>query len=198
MPFRSSRGRGRKSKFVTKRGLPFQMMKYVETKNTVVELIDSLADNPSVLSVNNISLVNIREGAGQFERIGSMIQVTGIHVKIIFKGVNNNDLRFLRVGLWTPRIPDATNQPFTNMVDQPDTDTHIMWFDKVAIAPLAEASTPGGVMTIKKKFKPYLKTIYQTNLGDSVTKGMLRLILLPKADLSVTFSYSVKTYFKDL
>jgi len=198
MPFKRSRGRGRKSKFVTKRGLPFQMMKYVETKNTVIELLNSLADNPPVLGVNNVSLVNIREGAGQFERIGSMIQVTGIHVKIIFEGVNSNALRFLRVGLWSPRDAQTTIGPWDNMVDQADTDVHIMWFDKVAIAPLAEASTPGGVITIKKKFKPYLKTIYSTNLGDSVTKGMLRLILLPKADLSCTFSYSAKTYYKDL
>ncbi len=174
------------------------MMKYVETKNTRLETLNTDGTNPASLGINNVSLVSIREGTGQFERIGSMVQITGIHVKIIFNGVNNNDLRFLRVGLWSPRIADANSQPFDNMVDQADTDTHIMWFDKVAIAPLAEASTPGGVMTIKKKFKPYLKTIYQTNLGDSVTKGMLRLILLPKVTSSVTFSFSAKTYFKDL
>ncbi len=174
------------------------MMKYVETKHRVVEGLDRLADNPSILALNNISLVEIREGVADNERIGSMIQVTGIHVKIIFQGVNSNDLRYLRVGLWSPRIPDATSQPYDNMVDQPDTDTDIMWFDKVMVAPLAAASTPGGVITIKKKFKPYLKTLYQTNLGDSVTRGMLRLILLPKADASVTFSFSAKTYFKDL
>ncbi len=198
MPARRRHNGGRKSKFVTKRGLPFQMMKYVETKNRLLSALNRNADNPSISGLNNLSLVDIREGSADNERIGSLIQVTGIHVKIIFQGVNSNDLRYLRVGLWSPRIPDATTQPFDNMVDQPDTDTDIMWFDKVMVAPLAAASTPGGVITIKKKFKPYLKTIYQTDLGDSVTKGMLRLILLPKADASVDFSFSAKTYFKDL
>ncbi len=197
MPFKKRR-KGRKSKFVTKRGLPFQLMKYAETKYLTFSDTDVVLANPASLFVNNINITNIREGTGLNERVGQMIQVTGFHIKIIFKAVNANDLRFLRVGVWLPRIPDDTTAPFTNMVIQNQFEEETMWFDKVVPCPTAGAGTPGGVMTIKKKFKPYLKVMFADDLGESQTKGTLRLIMLPKANASVEASWSVRTYFKDL
>ncbi len=118
MPFKNRRKRGRKSKFVTKRGLPFQLMKYAETKYITFGNTDLTLPNPASLFINNIQLANIREGSGLNERIGQQIQLTGIHIKIIYQAVNANDVRFLRVGVWTPRIVDDTADPFTDMVIQ--------------------------------------------------------------------------------
>ncbi len=196
MPSKSRRNR-RKSKYVTKRGLPFQLMKYAETKYIVFADSDVSLPNPSS-TLSNINLVNIREGTGLNERVGQQIQITGVHIKIIFKGANSNDLRFFRAMLWTPRISDDSSPPVLDMVNTAQFEEHTVWADKLAIAPLAEASTPGGVYTFKKKFKPYLKTMYTTALGEDVSKGMLRLLMLPKADLSVVVSWNAKVYFKDI
>jgi len=173
-------------------------MKYAETKYIVFAGSDVVLLNPPSVGVNNINCCDIREGSGLNERIGQQIQLTGIHIKIIFKGQNSNDLRWLRAMLYSPRIEDDTGSPVLDMVNTAQFEENIVWADKLAIAPLAEASTPGGVFTIKKKFKPYLKVMYENALGDSVTKGMLRLFMLPKDDLSVEVSWNVKVYFKDL
>lgn len=196
MPHRRRRMK-RKTKFVTKRGLPFQLMKYVETKYDVEAQNNLLLENPSV-SANRSHLTNIRQGIGEVERIGNMVQITGVHVNIIFEAVNPNSMRFLRVVLYTPRSAVVDGDPVINMVDHPDTRDFIIWFDRTVSCPLPAAATPGGTMTVKKKFKPYMKTQYTGSLGSDISDKPLYLLLLPSANLAVEASYNVRTFFKDL
>ncbi len=196
MPHR--RRRKRKSKFVTKRGLPFQLMKYAESKFLTFSLADFLLTSPATSGLNLRSLVNIREGPGINERIGRQIQLTGIYVKIIYNAVNDNNTRWMRVTLSQPRLPDVIEQPTVGMVDSPSFNETIMWFDKTVLCPTIGAATPGGVMVLKKKFKPYIKVRYENNLGADIFQSQLFLTLLPKDTLSVIVSMEAKVYFKDL
>jgi len=77
MPHRRRR-RGRKSKFVTKRGLPFQLMKYAETKFNDLGVVDVAVPSTAVIGGLFQSLTLTETGVGQKQRIGNMIQVTGI------------------------------------------------------------------------------------------------------------------------
>ena len=127
-----------------------------------------------------------------------MIQTTGIHAKITFEAVNANSMRFLRVVLYTPRSGLVDAAPVGNMNDHADPDLYIIWFDKTVTCPVAAAATPGGVMTVKKKFKPYLKTLYDADQGVDVSDHPVWMLLLPSADQAVQASWESRLYFKDL
>ena len=70
------RRKGRKTKFVTKRGFPFQLMKYAEQKFSTIAVFNAVLTRPSD-STNRKHLTNIRQGTNQGERVGNMIQTTG-------------------------------------------------------------------------------------------------------------------------
>jgi len=195
---RKRRRRGRKSKFVTKRAFPFMMMKLAETKYLTFAISNvNLPINPSE-GITTRSLINIIEGNGLNQRIGQMIQLTGIYVRAVYKAIDSDDTYTFRIGMHTPRIPGDVQLPFNNQVVQPQFEEQTMWFDKTMTVPNKVAPTPGGVLVIRKKFKPYMIVRYETNLGDSVTKGDLRLTLLPSSDAKVNVSYSARVYFKDV
>ncbi len=101
MPFKRRR-RGRKSKFVTKRGLPFQLMKFAETKYFTDSIFGLSLPTPADSSSNR--LINlIRIGTFENERIGQKIQVSGYYIRMTFEAVNTNSMRFMRV-VCTPLV----------------------------------------------------------------------------------------------
>ena len=114
MPHKRRR-KGRKSKFVTKRGFPFQLMKYAESKQIEFTLTDNLLPNPSMIGLGFRSMVNIREGTDLLERVGREIQITGIYIKMIYQAENDNSVRWLRATLFSPRDMSNTDEPAFDM-----------------------------------------------------------------------------------
>ncbi len=194
---RRRRNRGRKTKFVTKRGLPFQLMKYQEQK-----FISLLIDDRDLLvpatTGELIQLNEIRTGTQQFERVGNMVQVTGVYGKITFSATSSTKMRFLRVILYSPRIVDDLGSPVIRAVDLADPDRHVIWFDKLVSCPFPAAATPGGVMTVKKKFSPYIKCLYDDIVGSSITKNSIRIAFVASENVAVNISCNIRLYFKDL
>jgi len=196
MPFKRNRNGGRKSKYVTKRGLPFQMMKYAETK------YHTLDQGPLTLPVppsgtNVIRLDDIRRGAAENERVGNEVQVTGVYIRLIYEAALTGTSQYMRAILYSPRLISAVNPPALTVTEIPDPDNVVIWFDKTVLCTF----TPGGgsgVMTIRKKFKPYMKSIWDTDLGGSIQKGPLILCLLGHIASGTSVSFSSRVYFKDL
>ena len=73
-----------------------------------------------------------------------------------------------------------------------------VWFDKTFPCPTSATGAPGGVLIIKKRFKPYLKVIYKNDLGTEIEQGLVTLQVIPKATLSVRLSYSATIFYKDV
>jgi len=196
MPHRRRRN-GRKSKFVTKRGLPFQMMKYVETKFQTLNATDvSCATFPGIGP--QFAAVNlIEQGVQQDERIGNMVQLSGIYIRLIHEATNPALNQWLRVTLTSPRDVNGGSRPISDMTTPVDPDLHKVWYDKTHNS----AFQPGGgngVVTIRKKFKPYLKVLYNDDTVTSITQGNVQLTFISKNDLQITASYTARVYFKDM
>ncbi len=198
MPRRNRRRNGRKSKFVTKRGFPFQLMKYAEGKRNTVGFDKFAIPDPAVFATNVVSLVDdIATGPDNGDRVGNVIQVSGVYVSYVLEAILTGTAQFCRVIMWTPRIADSTELPAPNMVNIPDPDRFIIWHDKVHFAPF----TPGGgigIGKIRKKFSPFMKVMYNNAFIDSVTKNNLHILVLSKIDLGVEISMSARLYYKDV
>jgi len=171
-------------------------MKFAETKYiTTADAGLALPFPASGSSV--IPLVDIRQGTDIDERVGNEVQVSGVYIRIIYEAALTGTTQWMRALLYSPRVPGSVLPVVSNMVDQPDPDEFIIWFDRTALCTF----TPGGgsgVMTIRKKFKPYMKTIFDTSLGPTQQKGQLILGLFGQNDLGTVLSYSARVYFKDV
>ncbi len=196
MPHKRRR-RGRKSKFVTKRGLPFQLMKYAETKFTDVGALDITLTNPAVIGPQFLAINALLQGVQQGQRIGNMVQITGVYIRFIFETILTGENQWVRIMLSTPRDPTSTAFPFTGMVSLADPDTDTVWYDRVHNC----AFQPGGgngVVVLRKKWKPYMKTIYNDSVPTSIEKNNLQLSILPQNNVGVIMTYTARVYFKDL
>lgn len=192
------RRNGRKSKFVTKRGFPFQLMKYAEGKRNTVGFAGFAIPDPPLFSTNVVNLVdNIASGPDNGDRVGNTIQVSGVYVSYTCEAILTSSAQFCRVIMWTPRIADSTELPATNMVNIPDPDRFIIWHDKVHYAPFT-AGGGTGVGKIRKKFSPFMKVMYNNDLADSVTKNNLHILVLSKNNLGIEISMSARLYYKDV
>ncbi len=200
MPFKRNRNGSKKTKYVTKRGLPFQLMKYAETKYSTATSgapgVDLLLPSPATIT-NLITLTDIRQGDNFNERDGMMIQITGVYIRIIYEAALTGAAQYLRAILYSPRISSSFLAPASDMVNIIDPEQFIVWSDKTVLCP----QNPGnghGVLTIRKKFKPYMKALYDTDIGGSQTKGTLRLLLLGKINNGTSVQFNARVYFKDL
>ncbi len=198
MPAKRRRNGGRKSKFVTKRGLPFQLMKYAETKyHTIGSSNITLTVPPSGDSVNPLYV--IRRGSAEIERTGNEISISGVYIRIIAESALVGSAQYLRAVLYTPRTPQSMLPvvPDSGMTTFIDPDLFVVWFDKTMLVTF----TPGGgagVMVIRKKFKPYMKAIYDQDLGTLIQRGPLLLGLFGKNNLGTNVTFTGRLYFKDL
>lgn len=199
MPFK--RRMRRKSKFVTKRSLPFQLMKFAETK------IDSFTNTNKILVANpptfvdNVELMySIARGTGADDRIGNIVQASGYYIRCTFAANgtgNQNVMQYFRIIVYQHKIPASTDIPAVGMTDTPDPRRFIIWHDKT----MPCSFVPGGgngVVTLKKKFKPYLKMEWDSSVLTDITKGDLSVMFLAKNDAAVTVDYTVRLYFKDV
>jgi len=198
MPSRSRRNRvRRKSKYVTKRGLPFQLMKHAEIKH-----LTAFASDSTITSSNPIQteLTAVGDGVLDTERIGQEIQVTGVFASFTF-GVGTNDppskAYYCRVVLWGAYSDDVAPLSLAP-TELPDRKLYYTWFDKVVAAPWANTLS-NSHFTMRKRFKPYMKTKYDGTGTGSATKNKLYLsIFTDNLFEEVQVSFTARMYFRDL
>ncbi len=195
MPRRSHR---RRSKFVTKRAFPFMLMKQAETKSisTSAKDVSFVSSLPIDLSLNNIS-----QGTQVSERVGMDVQTSSVFFKASFSNSLDdsnptNKAYYARVILYTPRnsidIIDVEPMEF------PDRQKFIIWSDKTVGIPWTN-NLSHSIITIKKKFKPYMNTLYDGSGGSTAIKGKLMIAIVTDSDTAlVEVSYMARVYFKDV
>ncbi len=190
--------RNKRSKFVTKRGLPFLLMKTAETKHhTQVAADVSLVSSLPI----ELDMTDVDQGDSVSQKIGQELQISSVFFKCGFSNSLDdtsptNKAYYGRVILYTPRDPldliDA--QPF----DFPDRQKFIIWADKTVPIPWVN-SVSNSMVTIKKRFKPYMKAIYDSGGGTSCIKGKLLIQISTNSPTAlVECSYGGRMYFKDL
>jgi len=192
-----TRRRTRKSKFVTKRGLPFLLTKYSEAKQLNFTYTDLAVPEPAIALSNVIDLTEISQGDSRSERIGNMIQVTGLYVSYTIESSDISNPQFFRLIVYSPRKVDTTLLPADNMVKVPDSDKFKIWYDKTS-PPAFQAGGGSGVFKVRKRWKPYMKVIYDSSSQTSVTQGQIKLMVLSDVDLGVTVNLHARIYFRDL
>lgn len=195
MPHRR-RMRRRKSKFVTKRGLPFQLMKYAEVKKHDEIFIQ---EDLTVIATtgNHRQLLDINQGLDIQNRIGNMVQCTGFYIRVMFESVLTGSMQWIRIAVTTPRDTNNTSSPIFNSHTPIDTDVWKVWYDKTHPCPFVPGGG-GGVVTIRKKFRPYLKVIYSSGLGGSIEKGRIQMTAIPFNNLGTRMNATARVYFRDL
>jgi len=195
MPHRRRR-RGRKTKFVTKRGLPFQMMKYVETKFKTISVFNQVLSDTASLN-QFFSLSSIDGGSDQEQRVGNMAQCSGFFIRLVYEAQLTGQMQYIRVIVYTPRFTGQAVPAIDDMITPADPDLHKVWVDKVAPCPFVPGGG-GGVMTLKKKFKPYMKMIWGTDDGEDIEQGQILVNIIGKNNLGTTASWMTRLYFKDM
>lgn len=190
--------RGRKSKFVTKRSLPFQMMKYAETKLKQQNLVDFTPFSDPTVTADRFELTNIDVGDRDDERIGNEIQLRSVYAKFTCRNVvaTSTWVRFI---LYSNKVPNADNVPVESMADFIEKNNFTIWVDKWVYCTDNVAGGGGnGIVTIKFKFKPYMKTQWTGILGTTVKKGDLSLSIIPSNTEGAQINGYINVYYKDL
>ncbi len=194
MPRRSRRN-GRKSKFVTKRSLPFQLMKYAETKQFTTTF------DPLTLTTSGTSfdLSELEQGPSVFERIGNECQLRSVYCRFtITKNAAEtmSNASFARFILYTPRLANDSTVPVAKLTSLVDKDDNIVWQDKwVRVA--SDLNGGSGLVTIKHKWKPYMKLIWNAAGESGHRKGSLRLCIIG-SNLNCDARGFATMFFKDL
>ncbi len=184
--------RKRKSKFITKRALPFLLMKNAEPKFHELDFTDLVAPG----TPTNLDLTFIAQGDSQNERIGQSIQATGVYFRAVLGVTANVDGPiYVRYILYTKRN-NATADLNVTGPSIPDFDQYIIWADKLMPCPWTN-NISNSVTTIRKKFKPFMKVMYNGSGAGSVEKGNLHLMMTVNTD-EVNINYAVRLYYRDL
>ncbi len=189
--------RRRRSKFVTRRAFPFLLMKQLETKSesTTAKDVSFLSTLPIDVGVNEIS-----QGTMVSERVGMEVQTSSVFFKCSFSNSLDdsnptNKAYYARVVLYTPR--DSADLIDIQPMEFPDRQKFIIWADKTVGIPWTN-NLSHSIITIKKKFKPYMKTIYDGSSSGSAIKGKLMIAIVTDSDSNlVECSYMARTYYKD-
>lgn len=193
----------RKSKFVTRRALPFLLAKNAEAK-----YIDSAEGGTDILLTDNAphddQMTLIQSGSRVDRRAGNEIQVTGFYMTftcsphILGVPEATSKVRYIRIVLYTKRSvaePDLEVGP----VDIIEKEPYIVWIDKMVQVPFNSSASKGHVV-LRKKWKPYMKATYtDTSIGDIAHNGVYLTISTdtPNPEL-VEFSYNARLFFRDL
>ncbi len=192
--------RKRKSKFVTRRALPFLLMKTAEAKfrDVIAATVPLDIFDTSPVDIN---LTEIAQGITRDTRIGQSIQITGVFFKCTFgTGVASQvtDARYARAILYSTRDTDLAPLS-TAPIGFPDFDKRVIWSDKVVPLPWNN-SMPNSMITIRKKFKPYMKCIYDGSAATSVEKNDLKIMISTDALTGgrTSVRFQARIYFRDL
>ncbi len=185
--------RKRKTKFVTKRALPFLLMKNAEPKFHEIDSTVTL----TAASSFTLDLTFIIQGDGQDERIGQSIQATGVYFRAIMgiAGVATTQPSYTRVILYSKR-QNATTDLLVTGPSLPDFDKYIIWSDKLVPNPWTN-SISNSMVTIRKKFKPFMKVLYSGSGSGSVEKNNLRMLMSVNTG-SIDVNFAVRLYYRDI
>ncbi len=191
--------KGRKSKFVSKRGFPFQLMKFAEAKQADIQQTIILG---SVGAITRLNPFAIGRGTGATSRIGNIIQVSGYYSRWTYQSDTVALVQFWRVTVYqNKKEAQGTDVPATDMVNVPDPRKFIIWDDRTLMVPNAvNGNGKNGVMIMKKRFKPYLKVEYDSATNTDISRGNIWVQMLsndPGAD-HVTLNVDWRTYFRDV
>jgi len=195
MPFRRRRMKRKTGKFVTKRGLPFQLMKYADTKRKDFTGAKTLPLIPT-LAANAQSIHELVAGTNFNERIGTTIQVSGFVLSYDMQalGVANNRGRII---IYTPRDDSNLVLPVTSITEFPNPDNYIIWMDR-KVYPGGQEGNGTGLGMMKFKWKPYRKFIYEGSGSLSIQTGSTYILFLTAVDEGILVNYDVRLWFKDL
>lgn len=197
---RRSNKRRRTSKFVTRRQFPVMLMnlaepKYIDIESVYTPIFDIVPEQ--------LDFTTFSEGTGVSQRVGREIQVTGFYGQILAKASTTgefvtNEPSFVRVVLYYPK--DVTEPAMTDMPAQLiDKEKFVILADKTVAVSWIN-SIEGAQIIIKKKFKPYMKVIYDTSSGATVLTHRLQLMI--STDItnpqSIQVSYGCRMYFRDV
>lgn len=198
MPSHYSRRRMRKSsKYVTKRSLPFALMKFAEKKFEDTTVVGEVFAAVPSFAQNCIILTDIAQGTGQKARIGNEIQMSGVFLKYICKSTAtaSNWVRFI---LYTPRVIGDETLPAGRPDDPIDPDEFVVW-DDTTVSLSNVAGGGDGTYLFKKRFKPYMKVIWTGGDGGTdVTKGELILCILAEGQSVCQISGYNRMYYRDV
>lgn len=190
------RKRRRSSKFVTKRSLPFQLMKFAETKRSTDQVTTLSLVQPATFANSTLILHDITQGIDQSKRIGEEVQASGYYCRFYFASVSQT-IQWCRVVVYSPRLVDTTEIPLTDINDMADPSKFIIWSDK-SVAPAGQIGGGSGIVTLRKKFKPYMKLRWESASGTDITKGSLFVLFLCNVNDGATVHGISRLYFKDV
>lgn len=190
------RRRSRKSQYVTKRSLPFQLMKYAETKQITQTLRNFLPILPGD-TTQVFELTDILQGDETNERTGNEIQLRSFYARFWCNAVSSSGV-FARFILYSPRLANSNTPPVvTGMGDRIDKDLYVVWLDKW-ISCSNQQGGGSGLVTMKKKWKPYMKVIYSGSTGTLVKKNGLYLQIITNVTLKCQVNGFASVFYKDI
>ncbi len=187
----------KKSKFLTKRGLPFALMKFAESKRGTNNVNNLTLADPPVFSTNTFLLHDLDAGTSAGQRIGETIQQSGYYIKLFCQSIDSNVTSWVRCIVYSPRDDQDTDLPTDDLRDIPDPNRFIVWSDK-SVSVAGQPGGGSGIITIKKKFKPYRLGRYSDSSGTNVTKGSLYMLLVTNNSTAVEVLGVARLYFKDV
>lgn len=188
------RRRMKKSKFVTKRGLPFQLMKFAEAKFVLKSLSLTMASPPTFAN-QTLKLTEIASGTNQAERVGNEIQLSGVFLNYDMQSAIASARG--RIILYSPRQVTSTALPATDMTTIPDTDRFIIWVDRKVYCG-SQAGNGTGLGSIKFKWKPYMKLRYDGEAAGTITQGVVYCVFITAVNGGIILNTNSKTFFKDV
>ncbi len=190
----------KKGKFITRRELPSLLMKQAETKFKGVSDDDKDFNSGSFID-EDFSIM--ATGTDTSARIGNEIQVTGLWGRVSFSNSTDgsnptNRAYFARVLVYTSRDNQAAN-PDVFPTELLDKESYVVWFDKVVPIPW-QNSISNSLVTVRLKFKPYIKLRYDNSSNTSCLQNRLRLAISTDciSPALVKCSYGIRMYFRDI
>jgi len=198
MPRRMRRRHRRKTKFVTRRALPFLLMKQAEAKRQG----DSVSDETlSVSTPVDFDLSVIAQGNAVGQRIGNSVQATGFIGNFTFSVdtvIAETSPKYARILLWMPRGDSNVLPPNVSPTEFPDPEQYIIWVDRRLPLPWTNSIT-NSQATIKKKFKPYMLMNWDSAINTSCIKGKLQCTVVSDSTSGAALvTADLRLYYRDV
>lgn len=191
------RRKSRRTKFVTKRALPFLLSRNAEAKRFTLGLTDHVLTLSTPLTQDYTA---IPQGTEVSERIGVNIKVSGWVLKATLSIDPFTSLTrpsFTRFILWMPRGDISVSPPDVNPTEFPDPEKYIIWLDRTVPNPWTN-SLSGSMITMRKRFKPYMNVVFDASGTFSVEKNRLQLLIVTDDTTGgLLLTVDSRVYFRD-
>lgn len=188
-----------KSKYVTRREFPRLLMSHAETKFRTLQ--DDEVALHQLLPID-LDMTAIDQGDGTNERVGNEIQIQSLFFRCTFSntlGDTTTDKAYYAIAtLFSPRDPTEL-PPDTLPMQFFDKERYVIWAQKVVPIPWTN-NISGGMITIKKRWSPYMKAVYDNGQAAFCLKNKLFIQISTDChtDSLVDVSYQCRLYYKDV